>query len=96
MPPQATGRQAELEAELAAFNWRDYVWTAAACAVSIPLGARAGHARRFLPLGTLGTAGGLADWFAAEARLKGPRDELVALLAAQKEAAARGDGERLA
>jgi len=49
---------------------RDFLWTALGAVLSVPLSRAVPPAHRFAPLIVLGTAGGLADFYATEARNK--------------------------
>ncbi len=47
---------------------RDFLWTALGALLAVPLSRAVPPAHRFAPLIVLGTAGGLADFYATEAR----------------------------
>ena len=47
---------------------RDFLWTAVGALLAVPLSRAVPPAHRFAPLIVLGTAGGLADFYATEAR----------------------------
>jgi hypothetical protein len=49
---------------------RDFLYTALGAALAVPLSRAVPPAHRFAPLIVLGTAGGLADFYATEARNK--------------------------